>query len=263
MAEKQSADEIFTGIRRFRAMLKAGETIIATSVTFNDPLVTDALADSVDLLWYDLEHTQQDPATLNAHLAIARGRGKGTVVRVGSVHPSVIKPVLDAGADGIVAAQIRTVAEVEELITNCKYPPMGTRGVAPRVPSNYDRIGLDYFSVANENIFTSVMIETAEALEAIDKIVQVPNLDSVVIGPFDLSGALGDLGNLESPVIQEGCDRIVAAAHSAGIYVGCGMGGSAQFARSMAARGVDWLQVGSDYSHLLQRMDELVAEIKA
>ena len=263
MAEKQSTDEIFTGMRRFRAMLKAGETIVATAVTFNDPLVTDALADSVDLLWYDLEHTQHDPATLNAHLAIARGRGKGTVVRVGAVHPSVIKPLLDAGADGIVAAQIRTVAEVEELITNCKYPPMGTRGVAPRVPSNYDRIGLDYFPAANENIFTSVMIETAEALEAIDDIVRVPNLDSVVIGPFDLSGALGDLGNLESPAVQEGCDRIVAAAHSAGIYVGCGMGGISQFARSMVARGVDWLQVGSDYSHLLQRMDELVAEIKA
>ncbi len=263
MAEKQSADEIFIGMRRFRAMLKAGETIVATAVTFNDPLVTDALADSVDLLWYDLEHTQQDPATLNAHLAIARGRGKGTVVRVGDVHPSVIKPVLDAGADGIIAAQVRTVAEVEEFTANCKYPPIGRRGAGPRVPSNYGRIGMDYYSAANENIFTSVMIETVEALEAIDDIVRVPNLDSVVIGPFDLSGALGDLGNMESPAIQEGFDRIIAAAHSAGIYVGCGMGGDSQFARSMATRGVDWMQVGCDFSHMLQCMDELVAEIKA
>ncbi len=262
MTEKDTTSELFKGMRRFRAILQAGELPLGVAVSFNDPLLSDALADSVDFFWYDLEHINLDPAALNAHLLAARGKQTAAIVRVADVHPAVIKPVLDAGADGVVAAQVRSVDEVQQLVSNCLYPPDGTRGAAPRVPSNYDRIGRECFRLANETIFTAVMIETAEALEAIEEIVRVPRLDSVVIGPLDLSGALGDLGDLDSTVLGEAMDRIIGAARETGVYVGAGVGISGDLTDSLIARGVNWLQAGCDFQYLIDAVDETVAAIR-
>lgn len=251
-------------MRHFRARLAAGIPQIGAAVTFNDPLVSDALADSVDLLWYDLEHTALDPAALNAHLLAARGKLTATIVRVADVHPSVLKPVLDAGASGVVAAQVRTVDEVQQLVRNCMYPPDGQRGAGPRVPSNFGRAGGDaYTKAANETIFTSVMIETAEALDAIEQIVRVPRLDSIVLGPYDLSGAIDQLGRVDSPAVTGAIDRVIAAAKSANVHVGMGMPANADFAAAMIARGVNWVQFGSDYEYMIQHLDADVAAIRS
>ena len=263
MTDPDTRPEMFKGMRRFRAMLQAGEPVVGAAVTFNDPLLSDALADSVDFLWYDLEHTQIDPAALNAHLLAARGKQTASIVRVADVHPAVIKPVLDAGAEGIVAAQVYSVDEVEQFVRNCHYPPDGVRGVGPRVPTNFGRDGgADYFRRANEDILVSVMIETAEALQAIDRIVAVPGLDSVVIGPFDLSGALSKLGDVDGPAVTAAIDRVISAARDAGLYVGAGMPASADFASALIARGVNWVQVGSDFEYLIQCVDTTRAAIR-
>ena len=94
-----------------------------------------------------------------------------------------IKPVLDAGASGIVVPQVRSVEEVQQVVADCRYPPLGQRGFGPLIPTNYGRDGgdVEYAERANAGIYVSVMIETAEALDALDQIVAVPGLDGVVI----------------------------------------------------------------------------------
>lgn len=263
MGSGQSPPDLFEGMRRFRAQLATGAPQICGAVTFNDPLVSDALADSVDMLWYDLEHNALDPAALNAHLLAARYKQTATIVRVADVHPAVLKPVLDAGATGIVAAQVHTVDEVEQLVRNCMYPPDGTRGCGPRVPTNFGRAGgTAYLRMANQTIFTSVMIETAEALDAIDQIVRVPRLDSVVIGPSDLAGAIDQLDRVDGPAVNEAIDRVIAAAKAAGIYVGMGMPADTRFASTMIARGVNWIQFGSDFEYMIQHIDANVESLR-
>ena len=252
----------FRGMQRFRQRLGDGKPAIGAAVTFSDALLSDALADSVDFLWYDMEHTQMDPGALNDHLMAARGKETASLVRVAVVHPLTLKPVLDAGAEGIVVAQVHDVEEVEAFVRNCIYPPDGTRGLGPRVPTNFGRFGgAQYVSLANEMVFTSVMIETAEAFEAIDRIVNVKRLDSVVIGPYDLSGAIGTLGEVDSPVVNDAIDRIIASARAAGVYVGMGMPVSPGFASTMFARGVNWVQLGSDFEYMIQRVDASRGEI--
>jgi len=141
VSTKDAAQDLFRGMRWFREQLAAGTPQIGAAVTFSDPLLSDALADSVDFLWYDLEHTGLDPGALNAHLLAARGKETASIVRLADVHPAALKPVLDAGAEGIVAAQVRTADEVEQLVRNCMYPSQGARGAGPRVPTNYGLAG--------------------------------------------------------------------------------------------------------------------------
>jgi 2-dehydro-3-deoxyglucarate aldolase/4-hydroxy-2-oxoheptanedioate aldolase len=250
-------------IAQFRKKLNAGRVCLGAGITFTDPLVSDALTGSVDFLWVDLEHCAMSPEALNGHLLAARSRGVPAIVRVPGSDTPFIKPVLDAGAEGIVVPQIRGSDEVKRVVDDCRYPPLGRRGYGPRVPSNYGRTGgKDYIQQANENLFVAVQIETREALEALDDILAVPGLDSVVIGPWDLSGALGLLGDVEHPKVVAAIETIIAKTRAAGLFVGAGMGPDADYACGMATRGVQWLQVGGDFGYLVRYVEELMSAVR-
>lgn len=255
---------IFTPIRTFRHRLKAGHTLVGAGVTFSDPLVSEALADGVDFLWIDLEHSAMSPEVLNGHLLAARGRGTPAIVRVAGGGAAFLKPVLDAGATGIIVPQVRSADEVRAVVADCRYPPQGRRGFGPRVPTNYGGYASTpaYVREANRAVFVSVMIETREALEEIEEIVAIPGLDSVVIGPTDLSGGIARLGDVRAPAVTAAVKRIVGAARKAGKPVGAGMGTDPEFARHLARLGVQWLQVGGDYRCLIERMGQLHENIR-
>ena len=245
-------------INKFRSDLAAGRICLGVGMTYSDPLITDTLGSSVDFFWIDLEHGGMSPQALSAHLLACRARGIPGIVRLPGGITSLIKPALDSGADGIIIPQVRTVQEVKELVADCRYPPQGRRGFGPRVPSNYFRnADPDFVEEANESIFVAVMIETAEAYEAIDEIVTVPGLDSVVLGPADLSWSLGARGDVENPKVVAAFETVIAKARAAGLFVGAGMGPDVDFAYRMAQRGVQWLQVGLDCAILIKQVDQI------
>jgi 2-keto-3-deoxy-L-rhamnonate aldolase RhmA len=251
-------------IRKFRNDLHAGHVLIGAAITLGDPLVSDALADSVEFLWIDVEHSTMCPETLSGHLLAARAHGVPALVRVGGSATPFIKPVLDAGACGIIVPQVRSAEEVRQAVDNCRYPPLGRRGYGPRVPSNYGRNGgSQYVEQANRDLFVAVQIENGDALAELDRIAEVPGLDSLVIGPHDLSASLGVMGDVEHPSVLSAIEKIVCKARAAGLFVGAGMGPDAQYARRMITRGVQWLQVGGDYSYMIQRADQVVAAIRS
>lgn len=240
----------------FREKLKAGKSCFGVSITLADPLITDAIGDLVDYFWLDLEHSPMSPEIVAAHLIASRGRNVPTLVRVPSNLTSIIKPVLDSGAHGIIVPQVKTVAEVKQVVSDCRYPPQGTRGFGPRVPSNFGKTATaNYVEYANQNVFTCVQIETKVALDAIEEIVAVPGLDSIVIGPMDLSGSLGLLGQTRHPTVEKAVDTIIQKARAAGKFVGIGIGADPDYAAQLIARGVQWLQVGSDYSYMIQGIE--------
>ncbi len=203
------------------------------------------------------------PEALAGHLLAARAGCKPAIVRVTGSDTPFIKPVLDAGADGIIVPRIRRVDEVIRVVGDCRYPPKGNRGYGPRVPSNYGRDGgSNYVRRANENLFVSVQIETREALEALDEILAVPGLDSVVVGPWDLSSALGRLGDVEHPDVISAIETIARKARGAGMFVGAGMGPDADYALKMARRGIQWLQVGGDCGYLINEADRIRESVR-
>lgn len=245
-------------IATFRSRMATGEICIGASITLTDPHVTDALGDSVDFFWIDLEHSLMSPEALAGHLLAAKARGVPALVRVTGSSTPFIKPVLDAGANGIIVPQVRSAAEVQQVINDCRYPPLGERGYGPRVPSNYGRdVGLPYTERANREIFVAVQIENVQALAALDEILAIPGLDSIVLGPWDLSASMGLLGEVEHPQVVEAIDTIIAKSRAAGRFVGAGMGTNVDFAAKMAKRGVQWLQVGDDCGYLILAMDQI------
>jgi len=252
-------------IHKFRAKLKAGHLCLGAGISFTDPAVTEALCDSVDFFWLDLEHTPISLESLQAHLIAARAGGTPALVRVPSGEIGWVKRVLDIGAEGIILPQARTVGEVEAFVAACRYPPQGRRGFGPRRPSNYGRLsGPEFLKSTNDGLFVSVQIETAEAFRALDAILQVPGIDSVVIGPADLAGSLlGRAGEVSHPQVLDAIATISSKARQAGLYVGIGMGPDEAFAVEAARRGVHWIQCGGDYSYMVRGADGLFQRIRS
>ncbi len=254
---------IFAGIDIFRQRLASGDILIGSGIGLVDPQVTEALADSVDFLWIDLEHTPMGPEAMRTHLMVARGRRRAIVVRLPGSDTAFIKPVIDAGAPGIVVPQVTSVAEVKGVIDDCRYPPMGCRGFGPLVASDYGRMGDAYVDRANGSLFVSVMIECVEAVDVIDEIVALPGLDSIVLGPYDLSGSLGLLGQVHHPDVVAAMERVIAAAKAQNVPVGSGMPIDTEFALLQASRGVQWMQMGGDIGYMMGAVDDAVGAVRS
>ena len=251
-------------ISGFRERLLAGITCISSSITLSDPHVTDALGDSVDFFWIDQEHSQISPESLSGHFLASKARQVPAIVRVSCSSTPFIKPVLDAGADGIIVPQVRSAEEVQQVVDDCRYPPVGLRGFGPRVPSNYGRENVnDYIERANRDLFVSVQIENVSALADLDDILSVEGLDSIVLGPWDLSASMGFLGEIEHPEVMEAMDIIIHKARSAGLFVGAGMGPDPIFAVKMIRRGVQWIQIGDDCGYMILAMNKIVSSIQS
>ncbi|MGE3317643.1 MAG: HpcH/HpaI aldolase/citrate lyase family protein [Planctomycetaceae bacterium] len=250
-------------IHKFREKLAAGRFCLGTGITFADPSVVEALSPSVDFFWIDLEHNPTSLESLLAHLIAARAGGAPALVRVPSSDIAWTKRVLDSGAEGIILPQAGSAAEIRAFVSSCRYPPMGTRGFGPRRPTNYGRFGgKEYLQFANENVFVVAQIETVSALNEIDEIVRIPGLDSLVVGPYDLSGSMGIPGQVHDPRVLAAIETVVAKARPAGIWVGMGMGADSGHALEAARLGVNWAQCGNDFEFMIRATEKLYAEVR-
>ncbi|HWD17710.1 MAG TPA: aldolase/citrate lyase family protein [Verrucomicrobiae bacterium] len=255
---------MFESIKQFRKKLADGQFCLGPGITFSDSTAVEALGRVSDFFWIDLEHTALNLETLQNHLIAARAVATPALVRVPSAHVSMIKRVLDTGAAGIIVPQIRTAAEVREVVATCRYHPVGNRGFGPRRASDYGMYDSDnYIADANEHLFICVQIENTEALRNLDEILKVPALDCIVVGPYDLSGSMGLMGQVHHPEVTKAVSHIVSQTRRAGLYAGMGMGAEEEFPLKAAAMGAHWVQCGSDLGYMQQRAADLFARIRS
>jgi 2-keto-3-deoxy-L-rhamnonate aldolase RhmA len=254
---------VICNIHKFREKMNAGVFCLGAGITFFDPSVTEALADSVDFFWIDLEHNPTSLESVSAHLMAARAAGAPAIVRIPSSDVAWIKRVLDSGAEGIILPQARSVDEVQAFVSACRYPPQGSRGFGPRRPTNYGRSrGAEYLQHANEQLFVAAQIETLSALEDLEAIVALPGLDSLVVGPYDLSGSMGMLGQVHHPRVVDAIRSIASKARAAGKFVGMGMAADPDHALEAASLGVQWAQCGNDFEYMIRFADQVYGQIR-
>ena len=113
------------------------------------------------------------------------------LVRLNENDESTIRRVMDAGAAGIIAPMVNTVEDARKAVNAVKYPPIGKRSFGLGRAHDFG-LGFDeYVGTINDHSIVVVQIEHIVALKNLDKILQVPGIDAIIIGPYDLSGSLG------------------------------------------------------------------------
>ena len=153
--------------------------------------------------------------------------------------------VLGFVRDVLIAAVLGAGPVAEAFVVACRYAPLGYRSTGPIRASLYG--GAYYRARANETIVTSAQIETTEARDNLDYILDFDGLDVAYIGPMDLGLALGREPRHDSddPVLMEAIDTVLAKARAHGVYAGM-HAVSAEYGRRMLDKGFHIVTVGSD-----------------
>ena len=241
---------------KLRDKLHRGQMPLGTGVSFSDPTITELFTHTLDFAFIDMEHNALTLEIVQAHIMATKGSDTAALVRVPWNDPVLIKPVLDIGADGIVAPLVRTVEDVEQAVAACLYPPAGIRGFGPRRPIQYGRTDdAEYCQRANDQILCMVQIEHIDAVNAIDEIVKVPGLTAIMIGANDLAGSMGQMGNPTHPDVQRAIETVVATARDAGVFPGIGLADDPEGLLHWMDKGIQWVLMGVDWAHLARAID--------
>ncbi|MEX2288513.1 MAG: aldolase/citrate lyase family protein [Planctomycetaceae bacterium] len=173
-------------------------------------------------LWFDQEHCGLTYEQLEIGTLAARAHGLDSFVRVAPTDYATVTRSMEAGASGIMAAQIFSAQQAEEIVRWAKFMPRGIRGLNN---SGFDgRFGTiplaEHCERANRDSFVAIQIETAQSVEQCDAIAAIDGVDMLFVGPADLSQSLGVTGEFFHPKCLAAVDRIAAACKKHGKHWG-------------------------------------------
>lgn len=227
----------------FAKRLRDGEKLVGTIVTLDAPEIAEVLsASGLDWLFIDTEHAALDCLAAQRVLMASK---VPCVVRVGDAQESTLKKALDTGAAGVVIPMVNTAVMAKAAVQFCKYPPVGRRGVGMVRAQGYGFGFAEYVSHANDNVALIAQIEHITAVDNIDVIVKVEGLDALFIGPYDLSGSMGKLGQVDHPEVVAAIEKVRAACEKAGRRLGIYCS-NPQIAKPYVDRGYTLVAVGFD-----------------
>lgn len=236
----------------FKERLRAGKVTYGAWMTLTDPAVAEIMADlGFDYILFDTEHAPWNIEELQRALMAFRGSATVPMARVPWNDPVTIKRYLDVGIEGILAPMVRTPEEAKALVAACRYPPHGTRGFGPRRASNYYRDLKAYVARANDAIFIMPQIEDIRTVDVLDDFMSVPGLDGICLGPNDLSGTAGHLGDLDHPDVKAALDQIIASAKSRNLPVCLGITTPLEQQQALVEKGVRLMLVTADLELLI------------
>jgi 2-dehydro-3-deoxyglucarate aldolase len=164
-------------------------------ITLNNFSIAEIMADAgFDWLCVDMEHSVTDYFEAQQLIATIQSKGIKAYVRVGENNNRIIKRVLDAGADGVIVPMVNSKEDAVEAINSVKYPPKGKRGVGLARAQKYG-FGFDnYKDNIADDIKLIIQIEHIDAINNLDDILSLDDIDGTFIGPYDLSGSMGKPG---------------------------------------------------------------------
>ena len=214
-----------------RERMLAGEKTLGTFMVIGSGTSAECIGlAGYDYVIIDTEHGPFNPDSAIDYIRAAKLYGTTPFVRVQDTSRASILKMLDGGAMGLIIPQINTVDEIRQIVRHGKYPPVGSRGVAPSVGTGFwaedwAQHGLaQTFETANRETMLFPQCETVGCLEHIEEIAAIDGVDGIFVGPFDLSVAMGMPLEFERPEFKAALRRILDACKAAGkptiIYAG-------------------------------------------
>ncbi|OLT23107.1 hypothetical protein BJF78_06895 [Pseudonocardia sp. CNS-139] len=242
-----------------RSLTGGGPPLFGVSLTITDPFVAEVVgAADFDFVLIDTEHSPITVNQLQTMLIALRSGGSTVIVRSAANDPTLIKQILDLGAEGIVVPGIASPAEAAAAVAAAKYPPEGMRGFGPRRAARLDGGRAAYIDRADDEIAVLAMIESRDAVTALDDILATEGLDGILVGPADLAVSLGHLRDQDNAETEEAIEQIFATCQRHAFPFGI-FAGTEPSARKWSGRGARVLAIASD----MQFVDAGIARTRA
>jgi 2-keto-3-deoxy-L-rhamnonate aldolase RhmA len=232
---------------RVKEKLAAGEPVYGVSVMIPSPQIVEMIgAAGFDWVLLDCEHGTLTLESVELMAMAAEAAGITAIARPMSRSPEHILQVLDRGVMGVQVPHVNTAEDAREVIAAVKYHPLGRRSLAAGTRAAvYDAHGTlaEHVKAANDATLIAVQLEDREAIENIDALLKVENIDVFFIGPSDLSQSMGFPGNPKAPPVAQAIDasfrKMLAAGRTPGTPA------TAENLRDVLDKGVRYI-----YTHL-------------
>jgi len=232
----------------FADRLRAGESLSAGWVSLGHPRVAEIVAlAGYDFVIVDIEHTPMGLETLDDVVRAIELHDVPVVVRVPWNDPVELKRVLDIGVTGVMVPMVGTADEAAAAVRAMTYPPEGIRGVAGSRATNYGLEFAEYVANADEDLVTILQIETVDGVENAGAISAVEGVDSLFVGPSDLSASLGVTGDWEDEAVLAAIDGVLDASDTP---VGS-LAVTDEGIERWVEQGFEWVIAGVDSRNLL------------
>ena len=202
---------------RIKSQLQAGQTAVAVSGHHNADMVDFLGQFGFDGVWLEGEHGPVDWDAIGDLSRACDLWGMASVTRVNNNDPGTIMRALDRGTMGIVVPHVNTREAAEQAMKSAKFDPIGYRGMF----GGRQSFGVpDYVQRANDQTLVVVLIEEIDAVNNLDEILTVDNIDVFFVAPADLAQTMGHIGNHGHPDVQATIDKavgqIIAGGRTAG-----------------------------------------------
>jgi 4-hydroxy-2-oxoheptanedioate aldolase len=249
-------------VNHFKHAIAAGKTPVGAWLVSAAPSTAEALGCvGFDFLVVDMEHTPIDVPQMADILRTIAGTSAQAIVRPPWNDMVTVKRVLDAGAQTLLFPFVQNAEEAKRAVAYTRYPPAGVRGVAAmHRGSRYGTIH-DYQKRSQDELCVIVQIETVAAFDQLESIASVPGVDSIFIGPADLSASMGLLGDMGNAAVQEKLRAGARACRQLGKPCGI-VGANPQIVERFLDYGFSWVAVGSDLSMLVGRAQEFLTAVR-
>ncbi len=206
-----------------------------------------------DWLFLDCEHGAMSIDTC-AQIAVAGLAISITpIVRVPIGGYGLATRLLDCGAMGITMPHVENAEQARELVDNCRFPPVGHRGIGGGVPQyGYQPVNLgEVVEELNRSMLLIAMVETPEAISRADEIAAVDGVDVVMIGTNDLALAMGVPQQFGHAKVVEAYETVAAACKKHGRWMGSGGVREPELAAHYAAMGAQFFLAGQDIGFMI------------
>src|SRR5436309_2249151 len=202
--------------------LQAGKACVNAWLAIPSGFSAEVMAQcGFDSVTVDMQHGVQDYQSMVQCFQAMDKYPITPMVRIPWNEPGIIGKVLDGGAWGVICPMVNTPAEAKALPGACLYPPQGKRSNGPIRAAAYGEAS-PYQSIANDEVLVIPMIETQEAIDNLDAILDVPGISGIYVGPSDLGFSLGmkPMLDREEPQILSIYEKLVAATRKRGLFAG-------------------------------------------
>ena len=236
---------------KLKELFKANKPIINSWLSIPSSFSAEVMANQGwDSVTIDMQHGLIDYSNAANMLQAISTTETTPLARVNWNEPGQIMKILDAGCYGVICPMVSNRKETERFVQACQYPPKGYRSFGPIRANIY--AGSDYAKHADNEILKLAMIETKEALEKLDEILDTPNLDGIYIGPADLSLAIGEEPGFDRPENSKAYShilKILEASKKRNLLTGL-HNGTPEYAQKMLDKGFNLVTVGSDSRYI-------------
>ena len=251
--------------KQLRKAMREGKRIYGTMITSAAPRWVEYLRTAdIDFVFIDTEHIPLDRSQVSWMCQVFNAAHIAPIVRIPSPDPFEACMALDGGAAGIVAPYVENVEQVQLLRGAVRYRPLkgerlqrvldGSLVLAPEEE--------DYFSRYNEDRMLIINCESEYSVNNLDRLLNVPDVDAVFIGPHDLSVNIGVPEQYDSPVFLGMVDRIIQACKKHRISVANHFSGDLVKQIRWAQAGMNIVLWNFDILRFVQAMRKDIAEVK-